>query len=59
MREINEKYLDSIKCFEGYKLTVFKCPASVLTIGYGHTHTVKEGMKITKNSKLMSCLLVT
>ena len=29
--------LDHIKEFEGLRLKAYKCPASVLTIGYGHT----------------------
>lgn len=40
--------LDLIKEFEGCRLTAYKCPAGVWTIGYGHTAGVKEGMKITK-----------
>ncbi|MGL4618726.1 MAG: lysozyme [Chroococcidiopsis sp.] len=34
--------------FEGCRLEAYKCPANVLTIGYGHTKGVKPGMKITK-----------
>lgn len=33
---------------EGLKLTSYKCPAGVWTIGYGHTKQVKQGMKISK-----------
>lgn len=41
--------LDLIKSFEGCKLTAYRCPAGVLTIGYGHTgKDVKEGLKITQ-----------
>ena len=41
-----------IKLYEGCKLTAYRCPAGVWTIGYGHTTaagepTVVEGMKIT------------
>lgn len=44
--------LDLIKKFEGCKLTAYRCPAGVWTIGYGHTSAagepkVMEGMKIT------------
>jgi len=35
--------LDLIKRFEGLKTRAYRCPAGVLTIGYGHTHNVKEG----------------
>jgi len=38
-----------IKGWEGCRLTAYKCPAGVLTIGYGHTgKDVKPGMKITQ-----------
>lgn len=36
-REIGDKGLALIKEFEGLKLTPYKCPAGVTTIGYGHT----------------------
>ena len=36
-----------IKKFEGCKLTAYKCPAGVWTIGWGHTGNVQEGDKIT------------
>lgn len=55
--KINEKGLELIKSFEGCKLTAYKCPAGVLTIGYGHTGAdVKEGQKITQ--KKADALLV-
>ena len=34
---ISKQGIDLIKQFEGCKLTAYKCPAGVLTIGYGHT----------------------
>ena len=34
--------------FEGLRLTAYKCPSGIWTIGYGHTGNVKEGMTITK-----------
>ncbi len=37
-----------IKQFEGCRLTAYKCPAGVWTIGYGHTVGVKKHMKITQ-----------
>lgn len=40
--------LDLIKEFEGCELKAYKCPSDVWTIGYGHTHTAKEGMVITQ-----------
>lgn len=40
---------DKIKRWEGCRLTAYRCPAGVLTIGYGHTGPgVKEGMTITQ-----------
>lgn len=36
-----------IKQFEGLRLTAYRCPAGVLTIGYGHTSGVKDSEKIT------------
>ena len=34
--------------WEGYRLKAYRCPAGVLTIGYGHTGPdVSEGMTIT------------
>lgn len=42
--------LELIKRFEGCRLSAYKCPAGVLTIGYGHTGSdVKAGMRITEN----------
>ena len=42
-----------LKKFEGCKLTAYRCPAGVCTIGYGHTASagappVKDGMTITQ-----------
>ena len=39
--------LDLIKQFEGLRLHAYVCPAGVLTIGYGHTKTAKQGQIIT------------
>lgn len=46
------KGINLIKKFEGCRLTAYKCPAGVWTIGYGHTGKVAgkavcQGMKIT------------
>lgn len=46
--KINQEGLDLIKSFEGCKLTAYKCPAGVWTIGYGHTAGVYEGMVISQ-----------
>ena len=37
-----------IKSFEGLCLTAYRCPAGRLTIGYGHTSNVHEGMAVTE-----------
>ena len=42
-----------LKKFEGCKLTAYRCPAGICTIGYGHTASagappVKDGMTITQ-----------
>lgn len=39
---------EKIQEFEGLRLTAYKCPAGVWTIGYGHTKGVKMGQTITK-----------
>lgn len=46
--------LELIKSFEGLSLKAYRCPANVLTIGYGHTSVagapkVSIGMTITKD----------
>ena len=43
-----EKGLNLIKKFEGCRLKAYRCPAGVLTIGYGHTKGVKSGQVITQ-----------
>ena len=55
-RKIGQKGLDLIKEFEGCRLTAYKCPAGVWTIGYGTTSAdssitgtkIYEGMTISK-----------
>lgn len=47
--KISQKGLDLIKKWEGCKLTAYKCPAGIWTIGYGSTGPhVKQGMVITQ-----------
>lgn len=41
--------IQKIKEFEGFRSTAYKCPAGVLTIGYGHTAGVKQGDRITED----------
>ena len=40
--------LNKIIDFEGCKLTAYRCPAGVWTIGVGHTRGAKQGQKITE-----------
>jgi GH24 family phage-related lysozyme (muramidase) len=40
--------VDLIKSFEGLRLTAYRDPVGVLTIGYGTTTGVSSGMKITQ-----------
>lgn len=44
----SQRGINLIKQFEGVRLTAYRCPAGVYTIGYGHTRGVKRGMKITE-----------
>ena len=50
---MTEEGISLIKKYEGCRLTAYKCPAGVWTIGYGNTFyengsTVKPGDKITQ-----------
>lgn len=47
-RNPSENCYNLIKNFEGCELKAYKDSKGVLTIGYGHTKNVKNGMKITK-----------
>lgn len=44
----SEECINAIKGFETLELKAYKCPAGVLTIGYGHTRGVKDGQVITE-----------
>ncbi|MFG3451150.1 lysozyme [Stutzerimonas stutzeri] len=44
----SQKGLDLIKSFEGLRLSAYRCPADIPTIGYGTTAGVKMGDTITK-----------
>lgn len=46
--QTSQRGIDLIKRFEGLRLSAYKCPAGVWTIGYGTTAGVKEGQVITK-----------
>ena len=40
---IGKRGRELIKKHEGLRLTAYRCPAGLWTIGYGRTHLVKEG----------------
>lgn len=44
----NKAGIELIKEFEGCRLTAYKCPAGVWTIGYGHTGNVKACQTISQ-----------
>lgn len=46
--KISDEGLNIIKQFEGCRLTAYKDPVGILTIGYGHTKGVYSGQKITQ-----------
>lgn len=51
--QLSQAGIDLIKHFEGCKLTAYKCPAGVWTIGWGTTEPIHgilphEGMRITQ-----------
>ena len=41
--------LNLVMKFEGLSTTAYRCPAGVLTLGFGHTKDVKPDQKITKD----------
>lgn len=43
----SESAMDFIEAWEGCKLTAYKCPAGIWTIGCGHTKDVTEHDEIT------------
>lgn len=44
--------LSKIQEFEGCRLTSYKCPAGIWTIGVGHTRGVKPGQTITPSQAI-------
>lgn len=62
---ITNKLKELVKVFEGCKLSAYKCPAGIWTIGYGNTayengKAVKEGDKITleRAEQLLEIILI-
>lgn len=48
--EISQSAKEKIKEMEGLRLTAYKCPAGVVTVGYGHTGPgVSPGQVITQH----------
>ncbi|MGE3622960.1 MAG: lysozyme [Bdellovibrionales bacterium] len=47
-RRVNEAGVELIKQFEGLHLTPYFCAGRAWTIGWGHTRTVRSGMRITQ-----------
>jgi lysozyme len=48
-KQISINGIKLIKSFEGCRLKAYRCPAGVLTIGYGHTGSVKDGQSIIQS----------
>lgn len=48
MRRISAEGIAFIKQWEGLRLDAYRCSAGVWTIGYGHTASAREGMRITE-----------
>lgn len=46
--ETSDRGIELVKRFEGYEEKAYRCPAGVLTIGYGHTGGVYEGQVCTR-----------
>jgi len=51
-RRINAAGEALIRDFEGLRLLAYRCPAGRWTIGYGHTATAVEGLRITEDEAL-------
>lgn len=47
-RRTNQAGVDLIKRFEGFRAKAYRCPAGVLTIGYGHTKGVGKRDIVTR-----------
>jgi GH24 family phage-related lysozyme (muramidase) len=45
---ISDKGIKLIQSFESCELQAYRCPANVVTIGWGSTKNVKMGMKISQ-----------
>ena len=45
---LSEEFIKKLKEFEGLRLEAYKDAAGIWTIGYGHTHDVRRGDKISE-----------
>jgi hypothetical protein len=52
--KISESGLQTIRHYESCQLTVYRCPAGIWTIGYGHTQGVRPGDIIAEAQAEMS-----
>ena len=62
--KISQTGIDLIKSFEGLELTAYKCPAGIVTIGYGSTYypdksPIKMGDKLKDKQAAEELLKVT
>lgn len=46
--EASNTLISAVKDLEGLRLSSYKCPAGIWTIGYGHTKGVRAGQKISQ-----------
>ena len=48
-----KEFVEKVKEFEGFRKTAYRCPAGVLTIGYGRTENVKpnEATNVSRETK--------
>ncbi len=47
--KMSQDGIDLVKHFEGFEPAAYRCPAGILTIGYGHTgEDVHEGDEVTE-----------
>ncbi len=53
---VSDRAVELIAEFEGCKLKAYRCPAGVLTIGYGHTAGVKEGDRLASEEEAKALL---
>ncbi len=49
--KVSKNGINLVKKYEGCKLTAYKCPAGVTTIGYGHTGPI-DGKALTMSTKI-------